>query len=102
MPYSIKEIPFWGRFYMLFSNIENFDQIFQSQEELQITDEQWIEIARSWRNDLLSESDWSQISDNSLSEEKKQEWKDYRVQLRNITDVYLDPKEIMFPDLPNK
>jgi hypothetical protein len=102
MPYSIKEIPFWGRFYMLFSNIENFDQIFQSQEESQITDEQWIEIARSWRNDLLSESDWSQISDNSLSEEKKQEWKDYRVQLRNITDVYLDPKEIMFPDLPNK
>jgi hypothetical protein len=102
MPYSIKEIPFWGRFYMLFSNIENFDQIFQSQEESQITDEQWIEIARSWRNDLLSESDWSQIPDNFLSEEKKQEWKEYRIQLRNITNVYEDPKEIVFPDLPNK
>jgi hypothetical protein len=102
MPYSIKEIPFWGRFYMLFSNIENFDQIFQSQEESQITDEQWIEIARSWRNDLLSESDWSQIPDNFLSEEKKQEWKEYRIQLRNITNAYEDPKEIVFPDLPNK
>lgn len=102
MPYSIKEIPFWSRFYMIFLGIENFDQIFQSKDESAITDDQWFEIARSWRNDLLSESDWSQISDNSLSEEKRQEWKNYRSQLRDITDTYENPKEIIFPDLPNK
>jgi hypothetical protein len=102
MPYSIKEIPFWSRFYIIFSEVENFNQIYQSQDESAITDEQWIEIARSWRNDLLSESDWSQILDNSLSEQKRQEWKDYRTQLRNITDAYENPREIVFPDLPNK
>lgn len=39
---------------------------------------------REDRNDLLNQSDWSQLPDNSLTEEQKKEWAQYRQQLRDI------------------
>lgn len=44
------------------------------------------EEAREKRNKLLIESDWTTLSDVPLSDEKKNEWKKYRQQLRDITD----------------
>jgi hypothetical protein len=44
------------------------------------------EEAREKRNKLLIESDWTTLSDVPLSDEKKNEWKKYRQQLRDIID----------------
>jgi hypothetical protein len=36
------------------------------------------------RNFLLQQSDWTQLSDNQLSEQLKSNWKTYRQSLRDI------------------
>ena len=40
---------------------------------------------RQTRNELLSETDWTQVEDSQLSASKKQDYKDYRQSLRDIT-----------------
>jgi len=96
---KITEIPFWGVFADCFP--ENY-KVFSEKDESKITDKQWLSIARWWRNALLNESDWSQVPDNSLTEEKREEWRAYRETLRNLTNTYEDPKKIVFPDVPSK
>ena len=52
------------------------------------TDEERKEMIRNQirkeRNTLLAKSDWTQLPDNSLSEEKKNQWIAYRKQLRDL------------------
>lgn len=57
---------------------------------------QWI-IIKSERNTLLSESDWTQLSDVSIS--NKDQWVAYRQALRNIT-TQTDPFNIVWPSKP--
>ena len=96
MSKKITEIPYWGVFADCFPEKAN---VIIEQDEKAITDKEWLVIARWWRNALLSESDWSQVPDNSLTEEQKELYKVYRQQLREITETK-DPKKIVFPDLP--
>lgn len=42
-------------------------------------------VVANARNKLLSLCDWTQMPDVDLSEDLKNEWKDYRSQLRDIT-----------------
>jgi heme-binding NEAT domain protein len=97
MSKKITEIPFWGVLVDCFPSLE---EKIKTMQESEITNSQWLAIARWWRNALLTESDWSQVSDNSLTEEKKAEWRQYRKTLRELTDTYENPKDIVFPDLP--
>lgn len=39
---------------------------------------------RNKRNALLTDSDWTQFNDSPLSVEKKNEWSEYRTQLRDL------------------
>ncbi|BDU25098.1 MULTISPECIES: tail fiber assembly protein [unclassified Flavobacterium] len=64
----------------------------QSQEEL-------LENIRATRNTLLTESDWTQVEDSPLSEEKKSAWKNYRQELRELTDID-DLASIVWPIQP--
>ena len=66
-------------------------------------------MLRNLRNELLQESDWSQMPDSQLSEEKKTEWQKYRQELRDITKKFssIDEKDesgndtgFKFPDKP--
>lgn len=41
---------------------------------------------RHKRNEFLYESDWTQVNDVPFSESKKEEWKKYRQELRDITE----------------
>jgi hypothetical protein len=93
----ITEIPFLG---ILIDCFPILEEEIQTMQESDITNSQWLAIARWWRNALLTESDWSQVSDNSLTEEKKAEWRQYRKTLRELTNTYENPKDIVFPDLP--
>ena len=43
-----------------------------------------LNILRKQRNDLLTESDWTQTADNALSSDKKTEWETYRQALRDL------------------
>lgn len=71
----------------------------KTQEEIDQQNEgYWISV-RSKRNFLLQESDWTQLSDNQLPDNKKSEWAGYRQQLRNITNQS-DPKNIIWPIKP--
>jgi len=63
---------------------------------IQVSDNEKIRIRldriRSDRNKKLSESDWSQFTDNGLSSEKKTEWVTYRQALRDLpSTLTIDP-----------
>jgi hypothetical protein len=58
----------------------------------------WIEI-RAQRNILLTESDWTQLSDSPLDNQKQIEWQLYRQQLRDIT-LADSPYGIGWPSKP--
>ena len=57
------------------------------------------EAVREKRNRLLSTSDWTQLPDNPLSQEKELEWATYRQQLRDITEQE-NPFFAVFPVPP--
>ena len=59
----------------------------------------WEDIFKTTRNNLLSESDWTQLTDNALTDAKKQEWAVYRQQLR---DLPANTKDIANPIYPTK
>ena len=47
-------------------------------------------IVRIHRNNLLSQSDWSQITDVPLTEEQKEMWRLYRQELRELPNKISD------------
>lgn len=51
-----------------------------------------IEEARRIRDSLLRDCDWTQIPDNALTVELRQDWADYRQALRDL------PEHPDFPD----
>ncbi|MFD2943457.1 tail fiber assembly protein [Flavobacterium notoginsengisoli] len=61
--------------------------------------EELLENLRIARNNLLTESDWTQMEDSPLSETKKLEWKNYRQELRNLTETD-NPEVIIWPSKP--
>jgi hypothetical protein len=65
------------------------------QEEL---NSKWENI-RNQRNLLLLESDWTQLADVALTDEKKQEWRLYRQSLRDITN-FDSPDHVIWPNKP--
>jgi len=50
-------------------------------------DSNTAEVHRVKRNKLLADTDWTQINDSPLSNEKKTSWATYRQELRGITDL---------------
>ena len=60
----------------------------------------WIPF-RQQRDQLLRESDWTQISDYSLlSEEERVLWEEYRQLLRDLPETYPDSADIVWPTPP--
>ena len=60
-------------------------------------------LIRNKRNELLKESDWTQVNDSPLPDSKKTEWATYRQELRDLTTTYLDAvdiEEVVFPTKP--
>jgi hypothetical protein len=73
-------------------------------------DMKWAEIRRT-RNDLLDRSDWSQISSGNgvgiygvpgreIDAAKRDEYKDYRQALRDITKDFDSPEYVVWPIEP--
>ena len=68
------------------------------EEQQTIIDSHWANI-RSRRDIELNESDWTQLSDSPLTAEKKEEFKVYRQELRDITK-YDSPYDVVWPEHP--
>ena len=59
---------------------------------------------RQRRNKLLQESDWTVLSDNTLTNVQRTSWMNYRTELRNITEglsTVDDVNSVIFPNTPN-
>lgn len=75
-----------------------------TQEPFTFTKEQVDMGMRNLRNYLLQQSDWTQIPDAPLTEEKKTAWATYRQELRNVPAVnadVTDPADIVWPNNPD-
>ncbi len=68
------------------------------QEITQEIESKWISI-RYERNQLLSESDWTQLPDSPLTNQKQTEWQTYRQALRDVT-IQPNPFTINWPTPP--
>jgi uncharacterized protein YjiS (DUF1127 family) len=58
-----------------------------------------LNIIRIQRNLLLTECDWTQLSDAPLTAGKKQEWQEYRQALRDLPET-VDPYNPVYPVKP--
>lgn len=59
---------------------------------------------RDNRNLLLSQSDWTQISDNRLTDTQKEQWRTYRHSLRDLPQNYssaTQKSDIVWPTKPS-
>lgn len=76
-----------------------------TEEEIAINREKkrqldWIPF-REQRDQLLKDSDWTQISDYALvSEEEKVLWAEYRQALRDLPTTYPNSEDIVWPSKP--
>jgi hypothetical protein len=76
---------------------QNWEQTDASISEInERIENKWFEI-REIRNELLSECDWTQLSDIPI--ETKAEWTEYRQLLRNVT-TQSNPFSIIWPAKP--
>lgn len=71
----------------------------KTESEIQSDKQAMWEAVISRRNIELKESDWTQLPDIPFTEEKKQQWIQYRQLLRDITK-YDDPYNIPWPGKP--
>jgi hypothetical protein len=55
---------------------------------------------RAARDKLLDASDWTQMADVELSEDKKTQWRVYRKALRDLPAAYPDPFSVTWPTKP--
>jgi hypothetical protein len=56
----------------------------------------WSQL-RTERNRRLAASDWTQLVDSHLSQEKKDAWAAYRQELRDLPDEVTDPTQVEWP-----
>ena len=56
---------------------------------------------RQLRQRYLQDSDWTQMPDSPLSEEKKTEWQTYRQALRDITLTATSCSDVTWPTEPS-
>jgi len=54
------------------------------EEVVALNNLQKADMYRQERNALLTESDWTQVSDSTLTDEAKASWVTYRTALRNL------------------
>jgi hypothetical protein len=70
-----------------------------NQENIQTIEDFYNEL-RTKRNELLAKTDWTMLSDVSLSKEKKAEYIKYRQQLRDLP-LTATPENITWPIIPS-
>jgi len=55
---------------------------------------------REQRTEVLRESDWTQLGDSVLPQQKKNQWKSYRQELRDLPQNFPDANDVIWPTEP--
>lgn len=79
--------------YKVIEGVHTYSPIVISQE---VQLEHTLQRIRDQRNELLKNSDWTQLVDSPLTSYKKTQWKTYRQELRDITNTE-DLTNVEFP-----
>lgn len=58
-----------------------------------------IELRRQ-RNQLLTQSDWTQLADVPLTQEQKNAWAVYRQALRDVPSSFSTLEDVVWPETP--
>ena len=58
-----------------------------------------MEDLRAMRNQMLTDTDWTQSRDVTLSNDT--DWKKYRQELRDITKGFTSAKDVVWPKKPS-
>jgi hypothetical protein len=66
----------------------------------ELSDEAKWSLVRQHRNRLLSESDWTQLSDGPFTRGERDAWRVYRQLLRDIPATGKSPDAIQWPRRP--
>jgi hypothetical protein len=94
-------------------HIVNGELIDMNEAEQQAYDERMLDnqnkslpkalaILRGRRNNLLQESDWTDLPNAVLTDEKKSEWQSYRTELRDLTDELDTVEKVKAVEFPTK
>lgn len=66
-------------------------------ENPDLTEEGWWQRLRTYRNELLAQSDWTILPDSPVD---KTAWATYRQALRDLPSTVADPSKVIFPEAP--
>jgi hypothetical protein len=75
--------------------------VVEAHDAVAVLEELAWEFARDKRNRLLSECDWTCVTDSQLSEADQASWQTYRQALRDVPQNENDPENITWPDAPS-
>lgn len=93
--------PFDNRCVYAIRNSEGSIELLQN-VELQNDYREWeFKVLRENRNRLLKDSDWTQLSNNNLTNDKKIEWEKYRQALRDLPANTIMPIAPIWPIPPS-
>ena len=93
---------------IIIENRPNLEQDIQNNYDIWLQfakDSEYKKLAeeiRTKRDKLLTETDWTQVTDTVLNAEKQREYKEYRQQLRDITEQEEFPYHVIFPKNPKE
>jgi len=59
-----------------------------------------FQMVRADRDNLLRNTDWTQIADATLGDHTAEEWATYRQELRDLPAGFSKVSEVVFPDDP--
>lgn len=68
---------------------------------------EYVPLALTWdsirarRDVYLTKSDWTQIPDNQMDSKLVEAWRVYRQALRDITETFAHPDEVVWPKTPD-
>ena len=97
----IEELGIYQQAVIDFNNeLKRIEDEQKAQEEaIEASRDYWEEL-RSLRNQKLTQSDWTQVSDAPFTEEQKISWQSYRQALRDLPENTEDPKNPVWPVAP--
>ncbi len=59
-----------------------------------------LDDLRGMRNQMLTDTDWTQGADSPLTDSQKTSWTTYRQALRDITKDYKSLEDVKWPEKP--
>lgn len=66
-------------------------------QNAQTSEEKW-QVIRSVRDELLKDTDWTQLAD--VPEITRSAWQPYRRALRDLPESFNNPDEVVLPNAP--